>query len=44
MANYDLLIKNGTIVTADSTVQGDIAVKDGKIVEVSVGKPLEATA
>ena len=44
MAKYDLIIKNGTIVTADSTIQGDIAIKDGKIMEVSVGKPLEATA
>ncbi|WP_347177961.1 allantoinase AllB [Sporosarcina thermotolerans] len=44
MTTYDLLIKNGTIVTADTTVQGDIAVKDGKIVEVSTGKSLEGTA
>lgn len=44
MATYDLIIKNGTIVTADSTAKGDIAIKDGKIKEVSVGKPLEATA
>ena len=27
----DLIIKNGTIVTADATFKGDIAVKDGKI-------------
>lgn len=27
----DLIIKNGTIVTADSTYKGDIGVKDGKI-------------
>ncbi|MFC5603680.1 allantoinase [Sporosarcina koreensis] len=44
MENYDLIIKNGTIVTADATEKGDIAVKNGKIVEVSVGKPIEATA
>ena len=44
MAAYDLIIKNGTIVTADSTVRGDIAVKNGKIVELSVDKSLEATA
>lgn len=31
MVNYDLIIKNGTIVTADSIVQGDIAIKDGKM-------------
>lgn len=44
MAKYDLIIKNGTIVTADSIIQGDLAIKDGKIMEVSVGKSLEATA
>ncbi|MCG7335630.1 allantoinase [Sporosarcina sp. ACRSM] len=44
MTIYDLIIKNGAIVTADSIVQGDIAIKDGKIKEVSVGKPLDATA
>ncbi|MFC5588971.1 allantoinase [Sporosarcina soli] len=44
MVNYDLIIKDGTIVTADSIIQGDIAIKDGKIIEVSVGKSLEATA
>ncbi|ASN06739.1 allantoinase [Virgibacillus necropolis] len=35
MATYDLIIKNGLIVKADSTIQGDIAIKDGKIKEVS---------
>lgn len=44
MAKYDLIIKNGTIVTADSIIQGNLAIKDGKIMEVSVGKSLEATA
>jgi allantoinase len=44
MANYDLIIRNGNIVTADSIAQGDIAVKDGKIVEVSVGKTIEKNA
>ncbi len=44
MSAYDLIIRNGTIVTAESTVFGDIAVKEGKIVEVSVGKSVEATA
>jgi allantoinase len=42
MTNYDLLIKNGTIVTAESSTQGDIAIKNGKI--VSVGTSLEGTA
>lgn len=35
MQNYDLIIRNGQIVTKDSIFQGEIAVKDGKIVEVS---------
>lgn len=42
MTTYDLLIKNGTVVTADSIVQGDIAIKDGKIKEV--GQALQGTA
>ncbi|MCI1590091.1 MULTISPECIES: allantoinase [Heyndrickxia] len=44
MATFDLLIKNGTIVTAESNAQGDIAIKDGKIAEVSIGKSIEGTA
>lgn len=35
MNSYDLIIRNGQIVTKDSVFQGDIAVKDGKIVDVS---------
>lgn len=35
----DLLIKNGTIVTAESTFKADIAVKDGKI--ITVGQDIE---
>ncbi|MFS0690368.1 allantoinase [Sporosarcina sp. 179-K 8C2 HS] len=35
MTTYDLIIKNGKIVTAESIIQGDIAIKDGKIKEVS---------
>ena len=31
---YDLLIKNGKIVTAESVTDGNIAVKDGKIAAV----------
>lgn len=38
MMMYDLVIKNGTIVTADSISQGDIAIKNGKVQEVSEGK------
>ena len=42
MSQFDMIIRNGNIVTAESIVQGDIAIKDGKIAEVSAGKPLEA--
>ncbi len=38
----DLLIKNGTIITAKETFQADIAVKDGKI--VCVGTDLDKEA
>ena len=31
---YDLLIKNGKIVTADAITEGGVAVKDGKIAAV----------
>ena len=31
---YDLLIKNGKIVTDDAVTDGNIAVKDGKIAAV----------
>ena len=37
----DLLIKNGTIVTAKETFVADIAVKDGKI--ACIGTDLEET-
>ena len=46
---YELLVKNGKIVTADSVKEGDIAVKDGKIaailapgVEVEAEKVIDA--
>ncbi|HEX5564100.1 MAG TPA: allantoinase [Sporosarcina sp.] len=42
MTTYDLIIKNGKIVTTESVIQGDIAIKDGKIQEVS--QSLEASA
>ncbi len=38
----DLLIKNGTLVTAKEQFQADLAVKDGKI--VAIGKDLELPA
>ncbi|MBP2077000.1 allantoinase [Oceanobacillus polygoni] len=44
MTTFDLIIRNGNIVTADSIVSGDIAVKAGKIVEVSADKAIEGTA
>ena len=40
---YDLVIKNGTLVTAEVCSDSDIAVKDGKIAAlVARGTPLEA--
>jgi allantoinase len=44
MTTYDLIIKNGNIVTAESVVRGDIAIKDGKIKEVSIGQALQGSA
>lgn len=35
MKSYDLMIKNGTVVTACDTYKADIGVKDGLIVEIS---------
>ncbi|MGN7388728.1 allantoinase [Sporosarcina sp. SAFN-015] len=42
MTTYDLIIRNGKIVTADSIVQGDIAITDGKIQEV--GQSIQGSA
>lgn len=40
---FDVLIKNGKIVTADSISEGSIAIKDGKIAAVlEAGVELEA--
>lgn len=36
MENYDLIIRNGNIVTSESVAKGDIAIKDGKIAELSI--------
>lgn len=44
MIHYDLLIKNGTIVTMDSIIRGDIAIKDGKIKQVTVDESLNVNA
>lgn len=35
MSNYDLVIKNGNIITSGDQYFGDIGIKDGKIVEIS---------
>jgi allantoinase len=35
MSKVDLIIRNGCIVNADSVFHGDIAVKNGKIIEIS---------
>ncbi|TLM97566.1 dihydropyrimidinase, partial [bacterium] len=42
MADYDLLIKGGTIVTAGDIYAGDVAVKDGKV--ALIGKELDLPA
>jgi len=40
---YDVLIKNGRIVTADAVTEGNIAVKEGKIAAVlTAGEEPEA--
>ena len=39
---YDLIIKNGTLVTPTSTFCADLAVKDGKI--AAVAETIEGTA
>ncbi|MDI2586904.1 allantoinase [Psychrobacillus sp. NEAU-3TGS] len=42
MTNYDLIIRNGHIVTSESVARGDIGIKDGKIAEVSVNEGISA--
>lgn len=44
MANVDLLVKNGTIVTPDATFMGDVAIKDGKFVAIGATGSLGVTA
>ena len=34
MVDYDLIVRNAKIVTAERQAEGDIAVKDGRIVEI----------
>ena len=38
MADYDLIIRNAKIVTEDRQLDGDIAVKDGRIVALEPAK------
>ena len=42
MSSYDLIIRNGQVVTSESTIHADIAVKEGKIQKVAAN--LEGTA
>ncbi|HTH79063.1 MAG TPA: dihydropyrimidinase [Ramlibacter sp.] len=37
MAEFDLVVRGGTVVTAERTVQADVGVRGGKIVEVGAG-------
>lgn len=38
MAEFDLLLRGGTVVTADETVVADVLILEGKIVEVGNGR------
>lgn len=38
MSTYDVIIRNGQIVTSDTIFKGDIAIKNGKIAEVTSDK------
>lgn len=41
---YDVLVKNGKIVTADAVTEGNIAIKEGRIAAVlTKGEEPEAT-
>src|SRR5699024_12351979 len=44
MSVYSTIIKNGRIVTGETIVQGDIAIKSGKITEVSTDKSIRGSA
>ena len=35
MSLYDLILRNGTLVTADGSSQADIAIADGQIVAIT---------
>ncbi len=38
---FDLIIRNGTVVTASDSYNADVAVQDGKIVAIGAGLPAE---
>ncbi|PSR21534.1 MAG: allantoinase AllB [Sulfobacillus acidophilus] len=38
---YDFIVRNGQIVTSESTFQGDIAIRDGKFAEISENRTIE---
>ena len=42
MADYDLIVRNAKIVTAERQSEGDIAVKDGKV--AALGADVKGTA
>jgi len=42
MAEYDLLVKNGTVGTAADTFRADVAVKDGRIVALLEDAPVSS--
>ena len=44
MANADLIVKNGTIVTSDTEFVGDVAITDGKFVAIGAAGSLGLTA
>ena len=43
MADYDLIVRNARIVTAERQTEGDIAVKGGQVVEIGPGIKGEGT-
>lgn len=38
---YDLVIKNGFIVSPSSTIKGDIAINNGKVVSIGIGEEFD---
>ncbi|MDQ0199595.1 allantoinase [Neobacillus ginsengisoli] len=44
MSDYDLIIRNGIIVTSDNCFKGDIGIKEGKIIEITAQAPIKDKA